>query len=261
MIFAPVLSEVAAAISGTPADSMQADPARWAYALRDAVDLARPDWIITHFEPGLEADAIASAADEADGVGDADLSATPAAAAVAELTGTVAAIHPTTTIAASVTAPAAVADRLAAHFGGIEDEDERLDLLDSCADLLADHAAALATRGAGRIIVWDRDGGGFDPADRASALRPLARRLGMAAVPVVLCAADDADAEGFEYHASPGSESAALIDPARFLQARTIEELLGPLAGAAIALTDGPIPGECDLSLIRAAGERAGAGA
>lgn len=258
MIFAPVLSEVAAAISGTPVETMRSDPARWAYALRDTVELARPDWIVTHCDPGLEADAIAAAADDADAVADVDLAVAEGTAAVAALTETLAAIYPGSTVAASVTAPAVVAGRLAARFG-VEDDDERLDLLDGCADLLADHAAALAAHGAGRIIVWDREEDGFGAADRAAALRPLTRRLAMTSVPAVLCAPDEADADGFEHHASPGSVSAALIAPDRFLEAAAIDEVLGPLANAAIALTDGPIPGACELSLIRAAGERAGA--
>jgi len=258
MIFAPVLSDVAATISGTSADTVRSDPTRWAYALRDAVDLARPDWIVTHYEPTLEADAIAGAADDVVAVPDADLAAADATAAVATLAETLAAIYPDSTVAASLTAPPAVAGQLAARFA-VGDEDERLDLLDACADLLADHAAALATGGADRIVVWDRDGGGFGAADRTSSLRPLTRRLGMASVPAVLCTADDGDAEGFEYCASPGSGVATLIPPACFLEASTIDEVLGPLAGTAIALTDGPIPGACDLSLIRAAGERSGA--
>ncbi len=37
-------------MAATPSSQMITEPARWAYALREAVGLVRPDWVVTHHD-------------------------------------------------------------------------------------------------------------------------------------------------------------------------------------------------------------------
>lgn len=256
MIFAPVLQEIAARISGSSPESMLSSPAKWAYAVRDACELARPDWIVSHFDPRLESTALRDAAGDLEEAEDVALAGLPGPEAVATLVATLAELHPAGTVAASLTGPATIAADLCERFA-VADAERRLDLLDACADGVAELGARLAERGAGRLLVWEPGVGGFDPDDVVSAHAPLLRRAATIGCEAVLCA-DEESGSGFELVATPEGDRARLLPAARIRDALSFEEVFRPLqrAGLEIVITDGPIPADCDLRLIREAGER-----
>src|SRR5271157_2560660 len=214
MQLALVLQEVAARVNSTPPEERIRQPARWAYALRDAVALARPDWIVTHHDLQLEALAAAEQVDTVEDAPDADLAASALGAAALELTETLRGLYPSGIIAASLTGPATMAARLAARLAepDIDLETAALD----CGDALAALAAAHAERGASRVIVWEPDAGGLEPGALAQAHEPLLRRLTLL---------------GLDAVASAGAD--------------------------AVLISDGPVPGDCDLTALRRLGERA----
>src|SRR5271166_3595797 len=142
MQLAPVLQEVAARVGATPPEERLRQPARWAYALRDAVALARPDWIVTHHDLELEALAAAEQVDTVEDAPDADLAATALGGAALELTDTLRGLYPSGVIAASVTGPATMAARLASRLGEADIDLETVAL--DCGDALAALAAAHA---------------------------------------------------------------------------------------------------------------------
>ena len=253
MIFAPVLTEVAAGLSGSAA-TLDGDAVKWAYALRDAVELVRPDWIVTHHDPELEARALSNAGIAVGDVYDAELAELRTPAAVLTAAATLAAIYPGREVAASTTGPATLAARIAASAGLGAGSDEALDLLDGCADAIAAYAAALADAGATRIVVWETQPGAFAAADLAAAQQPLVRRLGTIALPAVLCHRGDVPATGYAAVAAPG---AGLVDPRAFDGVASFDEVLARTdATADLFITDGAIAATCDPAVLRSAGQR-----
>jgi hypothetical protein len=242
MTFAPVLQAVAARMTATPVSLMREDARRWAYALREAVTLVRPDWVLTHHDPALEADALSGLA-SGDALFDVALAELAPAASAVELTATLAALYPTATIAASITGPGALAGALASGPLG---EGVLADLEVDCGDVLAALAAAHVEHGARRILVWETDG---DGAALTAAHAAITRRLALCGVDAVLCGAPRLDAVGYAAHAlRDGGRGARLIDPHAFASADT--------RSGDVVITDGPIPADCDMALLRAAGER-----
>lgn len=260
MTFAPVLQEVAARISGTEPQTMRTEPSRWAYALREAVSLVAPDWIVTHHDLKLEADAVRSAAPELDDALDAPLEQAAAASAALELTATLASLYQQAVVAASVSGPAAIAASLI-EAAADDPSLDPLDALDLCGDALAGFAAAQIERGAARVVVWEPSLGPFEAADVEAAHRPLLRRLETLGAAAVLCSGPELAGEGYAAHARPSSGRAAtLIPPDAFpIEDGDGRELIATIeSGPAgdVVLTDGPIPRDCSMSFLAGLGRR-----
>lgn len=260
MSFAPVLQEVAARISGDEPATMREQPGRWAYSLREAVSLVAPDWVVTHHDLDLEADAaLASGADLADAV-DVPLDRSAPASAALELTATLSTLYPRAVVAASVSGPAAMATRLLES--GAEDLDP-LDLLDLCGDALAGLAAAHIERGAQRVIVWEPSRGAFAAAEVEAAHRPLVRRLETLGVDAVLCSGFDLAGDGYAAHTSSSSSRAAVLVPLEAFPRNDDDDpsLVAKIEAAPagdVVLTDGPIPRDCSIGPLAQIGRRRG---
>lgn len=259
MSFAPVLQEVAARVSGTEPAAMREQPQRWAYALREAVSLLAPDWIVSHHDLDLEADAARAAADDLGDALDVPLADSAPASAALELTETLVGLYPHAVVAASVSGPAAMATRLLA--GDDDDEADALDVLDLCGDALAGLAAALVERGAGRIVVWEPDRGAFAADDVAAAHQPLLRRLETLGAAAVLCSAPDLSGDGYAAHATPSSGRGATLIAADAFPSGDGDAsgLIAAIEAAAadeVVLTDGPIPRSCSMSVLAQLGRR-----
>lgn len=261
MTFAPVLQEVAARISGTEPPTMRTEPSRWAYALREAVSLVAPDWIVTHHDLQLEADAVRSAAPDLDDALDAPLEQAAAASAALELTETLTSLYPQAVVAASVSGPAAIAARLLEGAAAADPSLDPLDALDLCGDALAGLAAAQIERGAARVVVWEPSLGPFEAADVEAAHRPLLRRLETLGAAAVLRSSPELSGDGYAAHAMPSSGRAATLIP---LDAFPIEDgdgrdLIATIESAPVGdvvLTDGPIPRDCSMSALAGLGRR-----
>jgi hypothetical protein len=187
--YAPVLQEVAGRLSGESPSLLRDDPVRWAYALRDAVELAQPDVVVSHVDARLEADAVLGSGpptgDRTAWLGNVpDLATLPPTAAAVELVETLAGIYRSDTdppVAATLTGPVTLAARLAPELlppGA--DEDARVDLADLAADLLAALAGAYVGAGASLLLVVEpesdflpTDPGLMGPIARAAAHRRL----------------------------------------------------------------------------------------
>jgi hypothetical protein len=257
---APVLQEVAASVNPMAPEERLRQPARWAYALRDAVALARPDWVVTHHDLQLEALAAAEQVDTVEDAPDADLAVSALGAGALELTQTLSGLYPAGIIAASVTGPATMAERLAAQLG---ETDIALDTaaLD-CGDALAALAAAHVERGASRMIVWEPNAGCLEPRALAQAHEPLLRRLALLGVDAVAVGVQGLRACGYAAVACTiGGRGAALFGRDAFADSASLELALAAAeqsAGAdAVLISDGPVPGDCDLTALRWLGERA----
>ncbi|BBG02371.1 MULTISPECIES: hypothetical protein [Pseudonocardia] len=264
MDFVPVLDLVAARMAGVPVGA-RTDPARWAYHLRDAIALARPDWVVTHHDPLAEPDAVREAGGDPL---DRPLATAAAVEPLVELTRVLAGLFPRATVAASLTGPVAMARALAgADPGGGPAGEPAPDLVADCADALAELASAQVQAGARRLLVWE------DAASLAGALDPLLRRAATLGTPVVVRGgtgpgATGGDGAGSVLHAGPdGDGGALLVDPAVVAagSAGESDEPFGTLwrrwravPGARLVLTDGPLPLDCDLGRLREAGERPG---
>lgn len=252
--FAPVLDRVAARIAGGP-PCWKTNPTRWAYCLREAVALVRPDWVITHFDPHAEADALTGEVTASAAVVDVDLARTPILAAALELTTVLVRLYPAQPVAASVTGPGQLSSILAQRFS--TPDDDLPDLIADVGDLLGVLAGSYAAAGAGRILVWES--AEIDPMDDlvdevADAHGPLLRRLDTMGVPAVLCGADRLDELGYADHVVPGRGLAAAADfgtvPFDRLWPTLVHGYGGPI------VSDGPVPGDADLSLLAAAANR-----
>jgi len=260
MQFAPVLQEVAARVNATPPEERLRRPGRWAYALRDAVALARPDWIVTHHDLQLEALAAAEEVDSVENAPDADLAASALGGAALELTETLRGLYPSGIIAASVTGPVTMAARLAARLAE-SDIDLEAAALD-CGDAVAALVAAHAERGASRVIVWEPDAGRLEPGALAQAHEPLLRRLALLGVDAVAVGAESLrDCDYAALACATGGRGAALLGADAFDDSASVDAALAGVqesAGAdAILISDGPVPGDCDLTALRRLGERA----
>lgn len=108
---APILQDVAARMAERPASDLRQDPVGWAYALRDAVALAKPDLVVSHLDPALEADALPLGdGDPVDALLDVeDLPGRQPVAAAIELVGTLAGLPGYGgRVAATITSPARI---------------------------------------------------------------------------------------------------------------------------------------------------------
>lgn len=252
--FAPVLDQVAARISGTE-PCWRTDPTRWAYCLREAVALVRPDWVVTHFDPRAEADAVTGSVTSAAQVIDVDLALTPILSAALELTTVLARLYPAQPVAASLSGPGVLTKALAQAFS--TPKSELPDLLADVGDLLGVLVGHYVAAGADRILVWESSEPGVCEErveELSDAHSPMLRRLETAGVPAVLCGAENFAGLGYPQHASPGRGLAAAADFATVPFDRLWPTLTvghgGPI------LSDGPIPGDADLSLLAAAAHR-----
>jgi hypothetical protein len=156
---APILQEVAGRLAERPVADLRTDPVGWAYALRDAIAIAKPDLVVSHLDPELEAAALPRGeGDPVDALLDVeDLASLPPVAAAVELVRTLAGLPGYgERVAATVTAPADVAARLGGDLGA-EDIEE---LADVVADLLAGLVEAYAAAGAATIVIvaWSDPG-------------------------------------------------------------------------------------------------------
>jgi hypothetical protein len=258
LILAPVLQDVAARVSGQEPEQRLRAPDRWAYAVRDAAALARPDWVVTHVDPGLEAAALAGLDLAPDDLLDADLPATPEGAAVLTLTEILAALHPHGVVAASITGPVTIARQLAGPDPVPADALETAAL--DCGDVLAALAAALLGRGAREIVVWESAAGDLAPGALADVHAPILRRLGLAEAGGLITGPEAVRHAGYARWAAPtGGEGAALIEPAAFAGRATLAEALASAAATAgaggVLLSHGPVPGDCDLAALGALAE------
>ena len=260
MQLAPVLQEVAARVNPTPPEERLRQPARWAYALRDAVALARPDWIVTHHDLELEALAAAEQVDTVEDAPDADLAATALGGAALELTETLRGLYSSGIIAASVTGPVTMAACLASTLGE-RDIDLETAALD-CGDVVAALAAAHAERGASRVIVWEPDAGGLEPGALAQAHEPLLRRLALLGLDAVAVGAEGLrDCDYAALACATGGRGAAMLGAGAFGDRASLDAALAgaeaSAGAAAVLISDGPVPGDCDLTALRRLGERA----
>ncbi|ASR38089.1 hypothetical protein BAY61_27230 [Prauserella marina] len=248
MLFAPVLSEVAARMAGAgPEPGSGAVP--MAYRLRDAVELVRPDWVVTHHDQGAEARAARTAGDVE--LVDVALAALDPVAGLVELVEVLAALYPDTVVAASVTGPAGMA--AAMESGG-----DSADLLD-CGDVLAELVSAYVGAGASRVLVWEPEVGDDIADEVISAHTSIVRRLDMLGVPGVLCGGAAIDSAGYRAHAlNGGGREATLVPPNAFSRgaAGSFAELLPGSAAHGLVLTDGPVSADCDLGLLSAVSVR-----
>ncbi len=244
------LQDVAAHRAGRTAAELRTDPVSWAYVLRDAIALAEPDLVVSHLDPGIEAETLAAlvAAGEGDWVDrlmDAPslAGAAPASAAV-ELVRTLAALPGLEgRVLATVMAPAAVAARLgpalARHgYAGPGDAEELADLV---ADVLGGLVAAYAEAGAAAMLLLDDDGGCalLDAGARDRAAGPVRRAAEHARMPL---------------H-QPGDDDVVVVRASAW----TAEEhvFTGAIGGAAAAggllLSDGALPGDVPAARLRQA--------
>ncbi|KID28470.1 hypothetical protein HQ32_04222 [Prauserella sp. Am3] len=253
MLFAPVLQDVAARMAG--ADSRSADPVQQAYRLRDAVELVRPDWVISHHDPDAEAAAARSAGSEVELV-DVTLAGRSPVSGLVEVVEILAKLFPDATVAASLTGPAALAARLATDDGDA-------DLLD-CGDVLAELLSAYVGAGARRVVVWEADVPGETATEVTRAHTAIVRRLEMLGVPGVLCGGSAVDSPGYMAHALTTRGRGALLVPGSAF-ARGSGECFAQLwrhwteqgaESAGLVLTDGPVPTDCEMGLLSSAGAR-----
>lgn len=258
MLAAPVLQDVAARVAGAAPEQRLLAPTRWAYALRDAVGVACPQWVVTHYDLDLEAGAAKTGGGVED-VLDVALEQTEACRAAIELTTTLAGIYRDGVVVASLTGPATMAARLARLSG--ETLDDPAGAAADCGDALAALAGAHAAAGAARVLVWEREAGELNREDLRSAHEPLLRRLALTGVPAV--AAGTELLAGGLYAAAAwrgGGEGAAMLEPGAFASVQQMDAALALAARRGepdlVLLSDGPVPGDCDLAALRSLGER-----
>ncbi|MFA5710422.1 hypothetical protein [Mycolicibacterium sp.] len=248
--FAPVLDQVASRISGTET-CWRTEPSRWAYCLREAVGLMRPDWVITHFDPQAEADAVTASVTASAAVIDVNLARTPLLAAALELTTVLAGLFPAQPVAASVTGPGALSQILAQRFS-TSDEDLP-DLIADVGDLLGVLVGSYAAAGATRILVWESSETDLLD-DLVDAHAPMLRRLHTMGVSAVLCGAERLDGLDYAHHVVAGGGLATAADfgtvPIDRLWPTLTDGYQGPI------VTDGPIPSDADLRVLAAAANR-----
>ena len=231
VIIAPVLHDLAGTLTGQDPGDWTHDAMRWAYAVREAVSMVKPAWVVSHFDLEFEARAIPEIASEPDGVWDVEVTADGPFAPGIELVRTLASIDPSWTVAASVTGPVRTARALAERWHvGAEDLDE---LSEACGDVSAALMAAYAEAGAREIVVWEGECG-----DDPAAHRALTRRAALAGVPLTLVGSSRL--EGYRRTVGAGVVSVpagVAADPGAWRAA-----LLGT-GPDCVVITDGPVPG------------------
>ncbi|MTD44704.1 hypothetical protein GKE82_10480 [Conexibacter sp. W3-3-2] len=215
------LDALAARLTGADPAVALAEPERWAYALREAVALARPDMLVLGWDGGFETGALATvvggAADPVDAIYDADrpLCEQPQGAALVTLVGTLRQLFGgRPRLALAVRGPAALADGL-----GAPADDELADL---CADQLVDLLLACAAVGIDTVVLRGED-------QRADG--PVVRALDHARVALV----------------RPGMVE---LLPAASWSTIGASELAAARAAPHLVLSDGPVPGNLELERL-----------
>jgi hypothetical protein len=272
MRLAPILHDLAARLSGRPAQDARTQPMNWAYALRDAVGLAHPDVLVSHWDGALEADALRAGATQGGGDWVDRLLNAPRLADAAptketvELVKTLVGLFRTgPAIAASVTGPATVASALADELLGDDpSEDDRVELADLCADALAGLIDVYGEAGAAKIVVIEHAAGFLDAGDVCAAQSPLVRALGHHRVPGVVVAAEglDLSAAGYEaaaarWDGSGPPPAVAILPPELWAlpQEEFAERWRGLVKAAEgsepLVLSDGPLPADMPLENLQ----------
>jgi hypothetical protein len=272
---APVLHELAGRLAGRPVADARTEPMQWAYALRDAVGLAHPDVLISHWDPDLEADAMSNALTAADGDGDwvdrllaaPPLAQTAPASAGVELVATLAGLFRSgPEVAAAVTGPVTTAAALAPELL-LDDAgpDDRIELADLCADALAGLIGAYGEAGASRVVVIEHDADFLDAADLVGVQSPLVRALAHQRVEGIFVApppGTGAEAAGYGATAMRWDGSGAAPDVALVpadLWALPPEQFaerwpgLATAAGSALLISAGPLPAAMPLENLQTA--------
>jgi len=160
-----------------------------------------------------------------------------------------------------ITVDEASAAWLIEHPGAEVDIDLETAALD-CGDVVAALAAAHVERGASRAIIWEPDTGGLEPSALAQAHEPLLRRLTLLGLDAVAVGAEGLRDCGYAALAcATGGRGAALLGADAFGDSASLDAALAGAkasAGAdAVLISDGPVPGDCDLTALRRLGERA----
>jgi hypothetical protein len=241
---------------------------QWAYALRDAAALARPDVLVSHWDPTLEADALAAALPRPDGDWVARLLAAPAlrdtgpARATVELVATLTELFRAgPPVAATISGPVSVAAALAPSLlpdpAGAE---ERIELADLCADLLAALIGAYGDAGASIVLVLEHDPSFVASAELAGIHAPLLRAMEHQQLEAVLVEPSGAEPStaGYRLRALPWEGPAAppavalvsrglwALAPEQF--AERFSALLAATADADVLIvSDGPLPADMPL--------------
>jgi hypothetical protein len=232
VIVAPVLHDLAGTLTGQEPSDWTQDAMRWAYAVREAVSMVKPTWVVSHFDLEFEARAITEIASEPDGVWDVEVTADGPFAPGIVLVRTLAQIDASWTVAASVTGPLRTARALAERWPiGAEDLDE---LSEACGDVSAALMAAYAEAGAREIVVWEGECG-----DDPAAHRALTRRAALAGVTLTLVGSPRLEGYGRTLGAGLVSVPAGVAaDPGAWRAA------LGGTGPDCVVITDGPVPGD-----------------
>jgi hypothetical protein len=236
VICAPVLHDVAGKLAGRDPAGWSEDPMRWAYAVREAVSMVKPDWVVSHFDTKFECGAIAKLATAPDEVWDVAVVGDGPFAPGIELVSTLASLDPSWTVAASVTGPVTTARLLCEHWELPAQDME--DLQDACGDVIAALAAAYAEAGASEIIVWEQDAP--DASERMEAVHSaLAKRAAHVGIPVSLVG--PARCSGYTRTVGAGIRA---LDANLACEPAALRAALSDVGPGTVALTDGPVPGD-----------------
>jgi hypothetical protein len=236
MIVAPILHEVAGRLTGLDPNRWADIPMRWAYAVREAVSMVKPAWVVSHFDLDFESRAIAELASEPDDVWDIDVAIDGPFAPGIELVRTLVNVDHGWTVAASVTGPLRTASALADRWG--VPADDLGELHEACGDVIAGLVAAYAEAGASEILVWEPEPPRA-PEHAEAAHRAVIRRAALAGAPLSLVA--PAPVEGYARTVGSGIVSVpahAASDPAAWQAA------LCAAGSDVVVITDSPVPGD-----------------
>lgn len=243
------LDEVATRLTGLePAVALE-DPARWAYALREPLALARADVLVVGWDAGMELRALREAAGVADDEGSAPdpeavvdglygatgpLREQPSGAALVALVETLRAMLPGgPDLWVALLGPASLAGALGGGADGAE-------LADLCADQLVDLVRACAEAGARTAILREpAPATGVDGERVRAPLVRAAEHQGVALLPL------------------PGAPAVELVPPATWLLDREafsaeMSRLRRLADTGTVVLGDGPVPGTLELERFQA---------
>lgn len=223
------------------------DPARWAYALREAVALARPGVLLVGWDAGFELEALREAVGPdaaADGIADAlydadgPLRARAAASALVTQLATLKGLFPAGEPAlwVAVLGPASLAGALGA--GG----DEAAEVADLCADQLVDLLGACAEAGASTVVL--REPAPVSGVDVAAARAPIMRALEHQRV-ALLTLPLEGDGE-----VTLAPADAWLADDDAFAASHAAWRTA--VAGGGLVLCEGPVPQDIALERFQA---------
>jgi hypothetical protein len=258
-------------LGGVSPVQARTEPTRWAYALREAVALAGPDVLVSHWDPKLEADALRAGIGPGDDWVDQMLAApalaqAPPTIAAVELVGLLAGLYRSgLPIAAAVSGPVTVAAALAQGLlGASPAAGDRVELAELCADALAALIAAYGDAGASIVLVVEHHTSLLAGADAAGVHSPLLRAIAHQRLSAVLLAPDGFGGSiGYEavatrWDGSGPPPAVAAIDaglwalpPEQFAE-RWRELKDGGATAGVLLLSDGPLPAAMPLENLQA---------